>query len=198
MNNNPLIWIWRRIQGVDVIWGDAVCNIGQPVRCRNTLWDERTRGNAGVYSWAVILLDGNNESKIPAWFCSLSNPSISFIWRMLTLTEKKATPDPDPVFVVVSSHRLKFLGTSCEEEDWRLGRVWRGWYYGPLGLGIPVLPSGGPDNSRYNLQRQQEIAQRRRMMTIKCHWILCSTKNKKPPQSPTFDLPRNSLDADGK
>ena len=35
---------------------------------------------------------------------------------------RSATPDPDTAVVVVSRHRLKFLGPSYEEYSRRLGR----------------------------------------------------------------------------
>ena len=55
-------------------------------------------------------------------------------------------PNLYPLVIVVSCHRLKFLGPYCEEGRRRLGRGLQGWYYEPLVLALPVLTGGGPDD----------------------------------------------------
>ena len=68
------------------------------------------------------------------------------------LTTKEATPYSDPVIFVVSPQKLNFLGPYFEDDGGRLVRGWRGRYYKHLGLGLPVLPGGGPNNGSYNLK----------------------------------------------
>ena len=68
---------------------------------------------------------------------------------------RRATPNPDHIVVVVSRHRLNFLILSYEEEGRSLDRGWRGRYYGPPCLVLPVLPDGGTNTGSYKLQGQQ-------------------------------------------
>ena len=77
-----------------------------------------------------------------------------------------AKPNPDPLVIAVSHHRLNFVGPYFEEEGGRIGRVWRGMYYGPPESCLPVLSGRGPDNVIYDLQIYQAIIRRRKMITI--------------------------------
>ena len=77
--------------------GDGAWNIGRLVRWHNPLWMGRTIGTTSADSWAVILPDVNNESKIPAGIHSLSPSWIRFVRRTLTLTVKGAWRVVEPL-----------------------------------------------------------------------------------------------------
>ena len=63
--------------------GGGVFNIGRPVRCRNPLWEGRTRDTFAASSRAMIWPVGNNGPN-----CSLFLPWIKFVRRTLTLIAK--------------------------------------------------------------------------------------------------------------
>ena len=83
---------------------------------------------------------------IPAVPLNLSTPQIRFVRRTSTLTTKEAMLNWDPIFIVVSRHKVNFIRTSCEEDGEILCRDWRVHYNKHSGLGLPVLPDKYPDN----------------------------------------------------
>ena len=62
----------------------------------------------------MIWTAGNNKLKSPAGLCSLSLLGLDFQEDIEDDDEGK-TPDPDPVVIFISRHRLNFIGPSCEE-----------------------------------------------------------------------------------
>ena len=138
--------------GGDVVWGYGVWNIFQPVQYPNPFWVGRTIWTAVVSYWDVIWLTRNNETNSPAGLHRIFPYWVRLVSSTLNIMAKEETPNPDFVVFVIISHRLSFIGPSCEEDGGRLVRVWRGWYCGPPGLGLPVLPSEGPNNISYDLR----------------------------------------------